>query len=399
MTVLGRDSKILIAGAGPSGLALAQMLRKEGISFEIFERDLSRSQGWSVGLDKCLDELEPLLPGDIAGFATLSPNYAQGKLDSFSFMDGITHQVLGQVGSKGLDGRDRMYFCPREKIRKLLTPHTNLQIGKHVTGYKDDAEGVTLLFKDGTSARGTMLVAADGARSAVRRQLLERSPLIQTEFIVINGVVRLTKEQWAPILEHSTCGILLGTDKCKFYFLLIEYCDDDSGDAWFNWNISYRSSDYAKDNLWSSSASADELLQKGLSVIKDLPPFLIDSVARTPLEGVQRPPIKLAETVLPNQLLPRGNVTLMGDAAHSMLPFRGMGANTALIDASDLAKGIIEGIRNSSSVDSVLQAYERVMIPRGREHVLASHAVGEAAVASQLAGGRLEEVQNLAASG
>ncbi|KIW80686.1 hypothetical protein Z517_07302 [Fonsecaea pedrosoi CBS 271.37] len=395
MTILGKDSKILIAGAGPSGLGLAQMLRKEGINFEIFERDVSRPQGWSVGLDKCLDELERLLPGDIAGFGTLSPNYALKRLDSFAVMDGTTHQVVGVTGSKSLEEHgSRMFFCPREKIRNLLTPHTNLQTGKHVTGYSDDADGVTLHFKDGTTARGALLVAADGARSTVRRQLLERSPLIPTNFVVIHGVVRLGQDQWRPILEHSSCGILLGTDTCKFYFLLIEHCDGDgdgNGDALFNWNVSYRSDDVAADDSWASSASAEQLLQKALAVIKDFPPFLVDGIRRTPLEGIQRPPIKLVETVLPDQLLPRGNVTLMGDAAHSMLPFRGMGANTALLDACDLARAIIHGVRTASSVDSVLQAYERVMVPRGREHVLASHAVGEGAVASELAGGRLEE--------
>ncbi|OAP56446.1 hypothetical protein AYL99_09625 [Fonsecaea erecta] len=389
MTVLGNGSVILIAGAGPAGLALAQMLRKGGVRFEIFERDESRPQGWSVGLDKCLDELERLLPSDIPGFATLSPNYALKKLDAFTVMDGITHQVVGVTGSKSLEDQGRMFFCPREKIRNMLMPHTNLQAGKHVTGYREDADGVTLLFKDGTSARGTLLVAADGARSPVRRQLLEHSPLIQTNFHMIHGNVRLTREQWAPILEHSSCGILLGTDTCKFYFLLTEHCDN--GDAWFNWNTAYRSTDYAADDAWMSSATAEQLRDRALMVIKDLPPFLRDSVRLTPVEGMQRPPVKLAETILPNQLLPRGNVTLMGDAAHSMLPFRGMGANTALSDACDLAKAIIDGVRNSSTVDSVLQAYERIMIPRGREHALLSHAVGEGAVASELAGGRLEE--------
>lgn len=67
-----------------------------------------------------------------------------------------------------------------------------------------------------------------------------------------------------------------------------------------------------------------------------------------------------------------------------------MGANTALLDACDLAKAIIEGTRHCSSVDSVLQAYEKIMIPRGREHALASHAVGEGTGVRELAGGRLE---------
>lgn len=44
---------VLILGAGLGGLALAQALRKLGITFEIFERDESphaRFQGWAIAL-------------------------------------------------------------------------------------------------------------------------------------------------------------------------------------------------------------------------------------------------------------------------------------------------------------------------------------------------------------
>ena len=44
---------VLIAGAGLGGLTLAQTLRKQGISYEIFERDTgkdSRFQGWAIAL-------------------------------------------------------------------------------------------------------------------------------------------------------------------------------------------------------------------------------------------------------------------------------------------------------------------------------------------------------------
>lgn len=45
--------KVLIVGAGVSGLALAQILRKHDVQFEIYERDNgTRGQGWSVALDK-----------------------------------------------------------------------------------------------------------------------------------------------------------------------------------------------------------------------------------------------------------------------------------------------------------------------------------------------------------
>ena len=48
-----KDLKVLIVGSGISGLLLAQILRKAGVRFDVFERDDgTRSQGWSVGLDK-----------------------------------------------------------------------------------------------------------------------------------------------------------------------------------------------------------------------------------------------------------------------------------------------------------------------------------------------------------
>jgi 2-polyprenyl-6-methoxyphenol hydroxylase-like FAD-dependent oxidoreductase len=44
---------VLIVGAGTGGLTLAQNLRKQGISYEIFERDVdsnARFQGWAIAL-------------------------------------------------------------------------------------------------------------------------------------------------------------------------------------------------------------------------------------------------------------------------------------------------------------------------------------------------------------
>lgn len=51
--MLNATSKVLIIGAGVSGVSLAQILRKESIPFEIFERDDgTRSQGWTIALDQ-----------------------------------------------------------------------------------------------------------------------------------------------------------------------------------------------------------------------------------------------------------------------------------------------------------------------------------------------------------
>jgi 2-polyprenyl-6-methoxyphenol hydroxylase-like FAD-dependent oxidoreductase len=53
MAALGPSTKVLIVGSGLAGVSLAQILRKESVAFEIFERDDgTRSQGWNIGLDE-----------------------------------------------------------------------------------------------------------------------------------------------------------------------------------------------------------------------------------------------------------------------------------------------------------------------------------------------------------
>jgi cation diffusion facilitator CzcD-associated flavoprotein CzcO len=53
MAILNTTAKVLIIGTGLSGLALAQILRKAEVDFEIFERDDgTRHQGWTIALDE-----------------------------------------------------------------------------------------------------------------------------------------------------------------------------------------------------------------------------------------------------------------------------------------------------------------------------------------------------------
>ncbi|KAK5693239.1 hypothetical protein LTR17_025188 [Elasticomyces elasticus] len=90
--------KVLIIGAGISGLALAQILRKNGILFEVFERDDgTRMQGWSLGLDECLADLMAMLPNDIEPLHIASTNYAARKPDSYAIVHGGTHEVVGLI--------------------------------------------------------------------------------------------------------------------------------------------------------------------------------------------------------------------------------------------------------------------------------------------------------------
>jgi salicylate hydroxylase len=64
-----------------------------------------------------------------------------------------------------------------------------------------------------------------------------------------------------------------------------------------------------------------------------------------------------------------GRVVLLGDACHPMTPFRGQGANTAMMDAVDLAEALAAG----QGLDAALEKYLRAMLPRARKAVKVSH--------------------------
>ena len=77
-----------------------------------------------------------------------------------------------------------------------------------------------------------------------------------------------------------------------------------------------------------------------------------------------------------NELLAKaGQVTLIGDAAHPMSPFKGQGANQALLDALALARGISKGCkplsqwRKTGLRESVLTQFESEMLERSAKKV------------------------------
>ena len=70
-----------------------------------------------------------------------------------------------------------------------------------------------------------------------------------------------------------------------------------------------------------------------------------------------------------NLLENAGSVTLIGDAAHPMSPFKGQGANQALLDALLLAQKITSAYNNIQNKqinlrEEVLQQYEKEMMER-----------------------------------
>lgn len=60
-----------------------------------------------------------------------------------------------------------------------------------------------------------------------------------------------------------------------------------------------------------------------------------------------------------------------------MIPMKGAGANTAIVDSCDLAEALISAHQHGNDFASVVSTYNEKMIPRGQETVLESRAAGK----------------------
>ncbi len=207
-------------------------------------------------------------------------------------------------------------WVSRNKLRKLLAEHVDIQYGKYFTRFEEDGDEVTVHFGDGSQAKGSILVGADGANSAIRRQLLPGFTATESQYTMLNGNVVLSREMYEPVLEHSDYGLLGGEAGLKFYLLLEDWLEEK---GLFSWNCSWTSEHWQADHAWSQTASQESLHRKVMEKVQHFPEYIQRAIELTGAAGVQKPPIRLLETVLPDQELSGGLVTLVGDAAHSMV--------------------------------------------------------------------------------
>lgn len=143
------------------------------------------------------------------------------------------------------------------------------------------------------------------------------------------------------------------------------------------WALMVRCDDPTQLADWVSTASPQELYGFALEDTQHLHSTMNGFIKNGGLAAMTSPQPKFLE-YLPPDTLPGGRVTLLGDAAHAMIPLRGAGANTAILDACDLGKLPGDAQSESREFWKVIAHYVGKMLIRGREAVLASKAAGNA---------------------
>ncbi|KAI1275657.1 putative monooxygenase [Xylaria sp. FL0933] len=361
---------VLIAGAGLGGLTLAQALRKQGISYEIFEREKSareRREGWVIGLHHMLDDLKESIPDDLPPVSSLSNLLPLTKYQPEVVYYDPTKPNMPKIGVRG-DESGWVVRAARHRIVQWLETHIPVQYNKQIVKIEEKSDKVKLYFQDGTSAEGDILVGAEGARSPTRKHILGGDdPIKVPPMAIIDGHCTLTGEELDEQLRlgHSLYIVDMGSingSPMVFLVTLIEV-NPDGESGKFGWALIWPNKDAVKNDFWVYSATAQEQYDFVVEKTKELPAKFLTTLKKSDPETTI--PVLRLHTLLMDSM-PTGRITLLGDAAHAMTPFRGEGGYHALTDALNLARAIGKIDKDDiESIKKVFGPYQVEMLERG----------------------------------
>ena len=341
------NTSVAIIGAGLGGLTLARVLHVHGIATTIYEAEASanaRAQGGMLDIHENNGQLALKAAELFDEFLAII--HAGGQATRVLDKDG---NVLFEDSDDGTGGRPEV---PRGDLRRILLdslPAGTVRWGHKVTTVSPLGGGQHVLtFADGSTATTGLLVGADGAWSRVRPLLSDATPAyVGTSFIetylfdsdtrhkasadAVGGGALFAPAPGKGIFAHREPNGVLHTyvqlNKPKDWIDSIDFSDP----------VAAKARVAEEFDGWTPALTA--LITDG-----------------------ETDPVPRAIHALPveHRWAREPGVTLLGDAAHLMIP-SGEGANLAMFDGAELGKAIAA---NPGDVEAALIAYEKDLFPR-----------------------------------
>ncbi|KAF2626905.1 monooxygenase [Macroventuria anomochaeta] len=355
--------KIAICGAGPVSLTLANTLQNNNIPFTIYEAAPEiRTQGGSLDLHPQSGQLAL----KEAGLWDHFKQYARPesdvlkivRLDGEVLWDGNSADKQEVKEEEKFNGRPEI---DRRALMKLLYENLNknsIVFGKKlrkVVPSETAAKKYDLHFADNTTAPSfDLVIGSDGAWSKVRTLLSDTKPRYSGISMVAASLNNIRANPWLTNYVGEGSMFSFGSD------MSITSQRGDNG-----YLLTYASLRVPEDFLetcgidWTDAVTArKEYMEKYFSHISpDLKRVFLASID----DLTPRP---LYELPVGFSWAPRSGVTLVGDAAHVMTPFAGVGVNVGMTDALVLGREIIDACKGGKTLDEAIKAYEEEMVPR-----------------------------------
>jgi salicylate hydroxylase len=341
-----------IVGGGIGGIATAVAMRRAGIDVQVYEQAQQLTEvGAGVSLaPNGLRMLDRLGAGE--GIRRLGARHRSTQL---RLSDGQParhepHQFAQAGRNVGIHRADLLALLAAQ-----LPPGT-VRTGHRCTSFGQDADSATVGFANGATATADVVIGADGIHSVLQGFVVEPAEPVFSGVVAYRGLVPLLDEYPA-----DTMRMWVGESK---HFLVFPV----RAGQLLNY-VGFVSSDRSVRESWSAPgdpgalaghfAGWDPVIGKVIAAISGPggSGFQWGMYDRAPLPRWSR-----------------GRLTLLGDAAHPMLPHLGQGVNQALEDAVALAT--LLGTSASADVSRALTVYERLRLNRTARVQLGSRRNG-----------------------
>ncbi|OBK48928.1 3-(3-hydroxyphenyl)propionate hydroxylase [Mycobacterium sp. 1081908.1] len=359
---------VVIVGAGPTGVTAATLLAQHGVDSLILDRwpDVY-PQPRAVHVD---DEIYRVIArlGMAEEFAAISrPTLGLRLVDNRFRVLGEFHREPSQ--SRNGFPQANMFDQPEFEVllRANLKRYPNAQLrgNAEVTTVSDSGRGARVTFIDRTDGRAhhidaDYVLGCDGANSLVRAEIgsAMRDLKFEQRWLVVDIASDADLHQWDGV--HQVCDpVRAGT------YMRI-------GPARYRWEFRLLDGE-----------SADHF-----GALETLRPLIAPWI--TEVADSEMTLLRVTEYTFRAQIADRwrrGNVFILGDAAHLTPPFIGQGLCAGMRDAANLAWKIA-GVHNGTLGASVLDSYERERKPHARQMIRLALGVGWA----MTGGGRVGNV-------
>jgi len=350
--------KVLIVGGGIGGLTAALCCLHFGHDVTVFEQAAELGDvGAGIQVPpNAMKVLEALGLAESISKNAFQPEAIEARMGESGrniFTVPLAQPAIDRWGAPYLHIHRADYI---EALKNALAERAPdaLRLGSCVTAFRQQDEGVTLTLKSGTEFLGDILIGADGIKSTIREKLFGADRPRFTGNVAWRAVV--AKERLNVDIPNPTACAWMGRGRhAVTYWLrrgeLVNFVGVVERDDW-------------REEGWSEKGHADDALRD--------------------FEGWHPAITQLIRSIQPGDLfrwalfdrapLPQwndGHVTLLGDAAHAMLPFLAQGAAMAVEDSWVLAREISHAAR---PLDESLMTYQNLRLKRTSKVQAASKA-------------------------